>query len=305
VSAATTTAYRSLNPRRILVLARHTFTQLVRMKVFYFLAVFAVVVIGANFLELPTDHLPENAGTEILYTVKNTSLGCMSIFSLVLAIVATGLLLPKDVEDRTLYTILAKPVPRLDYLIGKWLGVVALIFVSLMAMTLLMNLVLIPHTSKVMQLQIGAAEFAGANAETKAKIAEDVRALGPTWNLQAAVLVTFMRAMVLAAVALLLSTFSTSTLFTAIVGFLVLFIGFFQADAREIYFGQDSGLAGKAASGIMTVILPDLQVYNLIDAIVEGKVIQAFDLLKVIGITAFYCVTYLFASWLVFARKEF
>jgi hypothetical protein len=64
-------------------------------------------------------------------------------------------------------------------------------------------------------------------------------------------------------------------------------------------------LAGKAASGIMTVILPDLQIYNLIDAIVEGKVLKALDLLKVTGITAFYCVTYLFASWLVFARKEF
>ena len=55
----------------------------------------------------------------------------------------------------------------------------------------------------------------------------------------------------------------------------------------------------------MTVILPDLQIYNLIDAIVEGKVLKALDLLKVTGITAFYCVTYLFASWLVFARKEF
>jgi hypothetical protein len=298
------TLHRPLNPRRIGVLAFHTFTQLVRMKVFYFLALFAVIVIGANFLELPTHAAPESAGVELLYAIKNTSIGCMSLFSIVMAVVATGLLLPKDVEDRTLYTILAKPVPRLDYLLGKFFGVAALIFVSLLAMDLLMTGVLQLRMGGVLAQQRVAGEAFGYTPDViEAQLAE-TRALGPSWNLQAAVFVVFLRSLVIVCVALLLSTFSTSTLFTAVVGFLVVFIGFFQADARDAYF-HGTGMLGHIGSAVMTTLLPDLQLYNLIDAVIEGKVLALIDLLKVTGVTFFYFLIYTFASWLIFARKEF
>ncbi|MBB5353541.1 ABC-type Na+ efflux pump permease subunit [Haloferula luteola] len=295
---------RPFHLRRIGIIATHTFTQLVRMKVFYFLAFFAVVVIGANFLELPTHASPENAGTELLYSIKSTSLGCMSIFSLVLGVVATGLLLPKDVEDRTLYTILAKPVPRLDYLVGKLCGVALLIFLSLLAMDLLMNLVLQPRMTAVLERQLEFARQRDATEATLERISADVRALGPTWSLQGAVLVVFLRSLLIASLALLLSTFSTSTLFTAIVGFLVLFAGFFQAEARDAWFGHHGGVA-QVGRLIMTVLLPDMQFYNLVDAVIEGKPLKAIHLGMSIASTAFYVVTYTFASWLIFARKEF
>ncbi len=293
------------SPGRVAVLARHTFTQLMRMKVFYFLAIFGVVVIGSNSLELPTTSGPEFVGAEVLFAIKNTSVGCMSLFSLVLAIVATGLLLPRDVEDRTLYTILAKPVPRLDYLIGKLLGVIALIFVSLLAMDLLMNIVLHFRTEQVVAEQIRQATASGYTADMIARLEAETRLLGPSWNLQAAVLVVFLRAVVMAAVALLLSTFSTSTLFTAVVGCRVLFGGFFQADAREFYFAG-GGIAGRIGAAAVSIILPDLQLFNVIDPIIEGaKLITPVELLQLLGVTVFYFVLYTFTSWLVFARKEF
>ncbi len=59
--------------------------------------------------------------------LKDVSLGAMSIFTSLLAIVATAQLLPRDLEDRTIYTILAKPVPRYEYLIGKLAGVLLLL----------------------------------------------------------------------------------------------------------------------------------------------------------------------------------
>lgn len=298
------TLHRPLNPRRIGVLAYHTFTQLVRMKVFYFLGLFAVIVIGANFLELPTHAAPESSGVELLFTIKNTSIGCMSLFSIVIAIVATGLLLPKDVEDRTLYTILAKPVPRLDYLLGKFFGVAGLIFISLLVMDLIMTGVLHLRLGEVMEQQRAGAEAFGYPPDLVESQLAETRALGPTWNLQGAVLVVFLRSVVIISVALLLSTFSTSTLFTAIVGFMVVFIGFFQADAREAYF-QGTGFLGRMGSAVMTTVLPDLQLFNLLDAIIEGKVVRAIELLKIAGVTLFYFVVYTFASWLIFARKEF
>lgn len=295
---------RPLNPRRITVLAVNTFTQLMRMKVVYFLGIFVVIAIAANFLDLPTHAAPESAGVGVLYAIKNTCIGLMSMFSLVLAIVATGLLLPKDAEDRTLYTILAKPVPRLDYLLGKLFGISALIFVSLLVMDLLMTGILTFRTNQVLENQQQMAAALGYSPEMTARLESDTRALGPTWNLQGAVLVVFMRAVVMASVALLLSTFSTSTLFTAIVGFLILFVGFFQADAREYYF-SGTGALGRLGSATMSIVLPDLQLYNVIDAVIEGKLLTAASLLKVAAVTLFYFVLYTFASWMIFARKEF
>ena len=75
--------------------------------------------------------------------LKDVSLGAMSIFTSLLAILATAGLLPKDVEDRTLYTILAKPVSRLEYLMGKLLGVVLLLFISMALMGAMFALVLL------------------------------------------------------------------------------------------------------------------------------------------------------------------
>ena len=115
---------------RIRVIALHTFTQLVRMKVFYFLAVFAVIALASNFLDLPQHEGPEALGANVLRLIKSWSLGTMTLFSVVISVVSTALLLPKDVEDRTLYTILAKPVPRFDYLAGKLGGVLLLLFIS-------------------------------------------------------------------------------------------------------------------------------------------------------------------------------
>ena len=66
----------------------------------------------------------------------------MSIFTSLLAIVATARLIPQDLEDRTIYTILAKPVPRFEYLLGKLAGVLLLLALSLIIMSALFFIVL-------------------------------------------------------------------------------------------------------------------------------------------------------------------
>ena len=208
---------RGSHVSRIWVIARHAFTQLVRMKVFNFLAVFAVIAIGSNFFNLPQHEGPESVGVNVLRSIKSWSLGTMTLFSVVLSIVATALLLPKDVEDRTLYTILAKPVPRIDYLAGKLLGVLLLVFVSLALMDVLMTAVLQIRVSMVMAQQLEMAQALGWPQETIDSLQVETLAQGPSWSLQGAVLAVFLRASIMASLALLISTFSTSTLFTTII----------------------------------------------------------------------------------------
>src|SRR5947199_10728644 len=59
----------------------------------------------------------------------------MSIFTYVLAIIATALLIRQDIEDRTVYTSLAKPLPRFEYLLGKIGGVLLLLAISTVVMS--------------------------------------------------------------------------------------------------------------------------------------------------------------------------
>jgi hypothetical protein len=293
---------------RILVIATHAFTQLARMKVFYFLAIFAVLAIASNFFDLPQHAGPESVGANVLSSIKSWSLGAMTLFSVVLSIVATALLLPKDVEDRTLYTILAKPVPRFDYLAGKLLGVVLLVFVSLALMDVLMTVVLQIRISMVVAQQTTMAAAMGYTPDAMASLREETLANGPNWSLQGAVFAVFLRASIMASLALLISTFSTSTLFTTIVSFLIYFIGHFQADARDFYLqaGQaGEGIFARLATLLVSLVLPDFQLFNVIDAVIEGQALPLLMLGKLTLVGLYYAFIFTLASWWIFSDKEF
>ena len=293
---------------RILVIAKHAFTQLVRMKVFYFLAVFGVIAIASNFFDLPQHEGPESVGINVLRSIKSWSLGTMTLFSVVLSIVATALLLPKDVEDRTLYTILAKPVPRIDYLAGKLLGVLMLVFVSLALMDGLMTAVLHIRTGMVLDQQMAVAQAHGWPADAIASLRAETMNQGPNWSLQGAVFAVFLRASIMASLALLISTFSTSTLFTTIISFLIYFIGHFQADARDVYLqsGQaGQGLFARLGSLVLSLVFPDFQNFNVIDAVIEGQAMPLLILGKLTLIGLYYALFFTIASWFIFAEKEF
>jgi hypothetical protein len=304
----TTQISRGSHVSRIGVIALHAFTQLVRMKVFYFLAVFAVIAIASNFFDLPQHEGPESVGINVLRSIKSWSLGTMTLFSVVLSIVATALLLPKDVEDRTLYTILAKPVPRIDYLAGKLLGVLLLVFVSLALMDVLMTAVLQIRTSMVLEQQLEMARAMGWPQDAIDSLRVETLAQGPSWSLQGAVFAVFLRASIMASLALLISTFSTSTLFTTIISFLIYFIGHFQADARDVYLqaGQaGEGIFARLASLAFSLVLPDFQNFNVIDAVIEGQAMPLLILGKLTLIGLYYALFFTIASWFIFAEKEF
>jgi ABC-type Na+ efflux pump permease subunit len=226
----------------------------------------------------------------------------------VLSIVATALLLPKDVEDRTLYTILAKPVPRFDYLAGKLLGVLLLVFFSLAVMDILMTVVLQIRTSMVVEQQVAMATNMGWPPDAIESLRNETLANGPNWSLQGAVLAVFLRASIMASLALLISTFSTSTLFTTIISFLIYFIGHFQADARDAFLQSGEageGLLARLGSLLFALVLPDFQLFNVIDAVIEGQAMPAIVLGKLVLVALYYAMFFTIASWFIFSDKEF
>src|SRR5947209_18081102 len=128
--------YCGFSPARIFAITSNTLTELTRQKVFYVLLIFALVLIGSSVFMARFSFQQE------FQILKDVSLGAMSIFSSLLAIVATARLIPQDIEDRTVYTILAKPVPRFEYLLGKLFGVLLLLAISIVVMSALFVTVL-------------------------------------------------------------------------------------------------------------------------------------------------------------------
>ncbi|MBK1854659.1 ABC transporter permease subunit [Verrucomicrobiaceae bacterium 5K15] len=296
------------SPSRIGVIAGHTFTQLVRMKVFYFLAVFAVLMLVASYFEMPWSRTTEDTAEQELVILKSTAMGAMAMFSVLFAIAATALLIPKDLEDRTLYTILSKPVPRLDYLLGKLLGVLFLVGSSLLIMDVLLTAILHVRTDGLIAAEMERGMSLGWPQEYLDIRKQEIAQQGPTWDLQAGIGAIFFKAMIMASIALLISTFSSSTLFTIVIAVVIYFIGHFTADARNYWLhkeGAEISFQAKIFSQAISLIFPDFQLYNIVDASIEGKKIGASIFNRLLVLTLFYTGIYSVLSWFTFRKKEF
>src|SRR5216110_3878914 len=136
--------HRGVSFSRVLAITANTLTELTRLKVFYVLLIFALLLIGSSMF------MAQFTFQQEFQILKDVSLGAMSIFTSLLAIVATARLIPQDIEDRTVYTILAKPVPRFEYLLGKIAGVLLLLAISTFVMGALFVAVLYAREESVL-----------------------------------------------------------------------------------------------------------------------------------------------------------
>ena len=283
--------------RRIAAIAAVTWTELVRLKVFYFLVIFALLVIGNSFF------LARFSFEAEFQMLKDIALGAMSIFSSLIAILAASGLLPKDMEDRTIYTILAKPVSRTEYLLGKLAGLLMLLALAVFLMGAVFAVILTLFTRY--QAGLVEAEMAGLPAAEVSAAVAKVLAEGHDPTLLAGGLVILVKSWLLAAMTIFISTFATSSIFTTITAFAVYFIGHLQATARDYWLAAtDPGWLAKAGLAAVALIFPDLQAFNLVDDIVAGTAVPPPVLLKTLALGAGYIAVYTALAAAVFQTRE-
>ena len=218
----TDSRHRPFSFARVLAMAANTFTELTRQKVFYVLLIFALLLIGSSVFMARFSFQQE------FQILKDVALGAMSIFTSLLAIVVTARLIPQDIEDRTVYTILAKPVPRFEYLLGKLFGVLALLAVSLLVMSALFLLVLYGREQSL--LHETARQMATLPHEQLDESLHAIRTSAFNPDIFPGLVLIYMKACLLAALTLFVSTFATSNIFTIVVMVFVYFIGHLQGD---------------------------------------------------------------------------
>src|SRR5207244_7552416 len=132
-----------------------------------------------------------------------------------------------------------------------------------------------------------------------------VRAAGLNLDILAGIAVIFLKACLLAALTLFVSTFATTNIFTVMVMVFVYFIGHLQATAREYWLDQQSaGWLTRAFLAIVALIFPDLQAFNLVDDVVAGVAIPVGLFAKTALLGIFYITIYALAATFVFYGKE-
>ena len=290
--------HRGFSPARVAALTGNTFTGLVRLKVFYFLLLFALLLMGSSIF------MAELTFQQEFQILKDVSLGAMSIFSSLLAIVATAQLLPRDLEERTVYTILAKPVPRYEYLIGKLLGVLLLLVLAVLAMSaLFLGLLFVREQLLVQATLRRMADFPPEQVEQAVRT---LRASAFNINLLPGIGLIYFKAALLASLTLFISTFASTNLFTIVVMVFVYFIGHLQSTARA-YWLQEHGPGSWLAQlflGLIALLFPDLQLFNLVDDIVAGTAIPMALFARTALLGWVYISVYLFFAWVSFQGRE-
>lgn len=293
-------------PARVGAVAAVTFTQLVRMRLFLVPAVLAALFLLLQFIPYQESISVEFQGVAQLQFLKDISLGCMQLFGLIFCVAATSLLLPRDTEDRILYTILCKPVPRFDYLAGKVLGVLALLCLMVGLLDGLMCLLLHLRETTLCNDLTAALTANGYSAEEIVPYLTQVHEAGNSWNMQRGIAAGLLGYAVLTSLTMLLSSVTSGSIVSMIFALGAYFIGMFRSTLTAMLPGDPgTGTFGQWAERIVSVLLPDFSLFAVADTAAAGAPVSGGLLLQLVLLAAGYMLFHLLTATWIFNRKEF
>ena len=266
--------------RPVAIVATHVFKESVRDKVLYNLVAFAILLIGVSYL------IGQLTAGQDVKIVKDLGLAAMSVFGLFIAIFIGVGLVAKEIERKSVYALLVKPVQRHQFVLGKYAGLM---------LTLVINVGIM--TAGYYAVLWGVAQ--GFPEEARRMWATP--ALDP--GLLKAVALIVVQLALVTAVALFFSTFS-SPFVSAALTFALYVAGHFGADLRE--FGRI--VESPVAAGICTAVsyvLPNFAVLDVKAAVVHARPVSWEYLAGAVAYGAVYASVLIVAAVAVFSRRDF
>lgn len=251
---------------KIASIAVNTFRENLRDKLLYNLLVFALLMIGSSML------LMRLTLGEFHRLILDIGLGSINFFGVLIAIFVGIGLVSKEIEKKTIYTIVSKPVTRYQFLLGKYLGLLVTLFVNMAVMVIGLLAVLF-----LQDVPVHLVLF---------------KALGAI----------FLEFMVVTAVALLFSTFTTATL-SAIFTLAVYVIGHLTPDLKM--FGQKMDTVGRHVLDGLYYFLPNLERFNLKGHVTHNMAVSVQDLGLIAAYGLAYTTLLLLLASVVFQRRDF
>ncbi len=255
------------------------FKESVRDRVLYGLVVFAALLMSATYL------LGQLTAGQDIKIIKDLGLAAISTLGLLMSVFIGIGLVWREVERRSIYTVLSKPVTRVQFLLGKYAGLALTLVVNVTAMTLAFALVL---------------AYMDWTADEMLRRSWPAPALDPA--LAGAIALILVELLVVTAVALFFSTFSSPFL-SAVLTFALWIVGHFNDDLRQFDAVVSSRAAAALARGLYA-ILPDFAAFDVKALVVHGVPIPPETFLFGAAYGALYVGGLLVAAVLIFQRRD-
>lgn len=252
---------------KVWVIAKMSLLENSRKQIFHVLCLLVLTVIaGSTLLSIFTEGVK-------LKILKDLCMTVILFGGAVLAIALGSASIPNDVESRTVHPVLARPITRLEYVVGKFLGTLITVALGVAAMSVVFGILIYSFQRSIDAFLITAMAFA------------------------------LLEVAVIAAVATAISTFATPAV-TAVLTFLVYICGTIKIG----YFGplmerSAGGISGVLA-GALYHLLPNLECFNLKTVLVHQDTIPATYLLQVAVYGLCYTAFALLLGCACFSRKE-
>lgn len=252
--------------RAIRAIAVNTFREAIRDRILYLFVGFAVVmVISTKLFGLLT------VGDESK-VVKDIGLAAMQFFSMLIAVMMSMLLISREVDSRTVFNIISKPVGRWQFILGKYLGLVAVVAANLVFITAVLLLMVLVYTSELDLMLVFAAAM------------------------------TMLEMVVLAAFATLFAVVTRPILGSLMT--LAVFVVGQTSEDLWLLTRQLPGEVTKALIAVVYYLLPNLQRFNFRTEVVHGLPIDASAVVLAVVYAAAFTVVALVLASLRFRTKD-
>lgn len=238
-----------------------------RQKTLLILVVFSIILLITSFFMTPF------ALGESVKLIRDFGLGIASLLGVLTVIIIGSALIYKDIERRTIYTVVARPVRRFEIIIGKFLGLVILIALLQLGMAIIQQLIIFINEGK------------------------------PALVLMANIPFELLEIMVLSGILLFFSSFSTPALSS--VGAVIVFVIGHAAPDIKLFAEQSAAGVLKYVALLFYYLLPNLENFNYRLEFVHKLPIHTDQVIFSACYGLIYTLFLLYVTTLVFERREF
>lgn len=252
--------------RTLWTIARYTFLQQIRNRLYLVVALFAALMMGASLL------LGALAADQEIRVILDLGLATTEIFGLVAALLGSVTLVLEEMETKTIYLILTRPLARPFYLVGRFLGLVSAVWASMAAMSLFHVLLLY---------------LKGWETDPQVFIAFPLMGL---------------KIMVMTGLTVLCSLAFSSAPTATVFSLLFWVMGHFGPELK--FMAEKSGGATVALAGVVQAAIPNLTILNLRD-VLDVSWSAPWPIARAAAYAGLYTAACLALASGFFSRKEF
>ena len=254
--------------RLILAISQNVFRKALRSKIF---TVFLLLTLGFILLSKVFEFLTIASEAKL---IKDVGLVAIAFFTALIAIFLSGEAITSEVEEKTIYTILSKPLTRWEFILGKFLGVIWAVLLALAVSGLAFFILLYLKGCLVVGVMFEAILF------------------------------VFFETVVIASIGIMFSSLSSSTSTSTIFTFFVYLMGHFNPQLK--FLGERAGeRLVKWTIKIVGWILPNLEYFNVRERVVQDIFINPIYVGKAFLYATVYACAMLILAYLFLRQREF